>query len=191
MDICTTAPVSSASSTTSRAQPVLSMQQQAAQPPGLGIRLPQAGVLSLLPAPSADVIAPCATPPQLQPATDLLNLPDDLLFRLPGFLRTANTIPEIRNVARFRAACRALYLGHVDMAIVLINAGAWVDHSITGHNALMYAARRGRTATVDALLGAGANCRLEGKEGKTALSLSIEKKRAGVIKLLRAYGAAD
>jgi hypothetical protein len=73
--------------------------------------LPQAGVLSLLPAPSGDVIAPCATPSQLQPATALLNLPDDLLFSLPRFLRTANTILEIRNVARFRAACRALYLG--------------------------------------------------------------------------------
>ena len=111
MDIGTAASDARISSTTSHAQLPSPTQQRAAHPPGIGIRMPQAGALSMLPASGADVLALCATPPQLQPATGLLNLPNELLRLVASLLRTANTKPAIANIARFRAACTDLYLG--------------------------------------------------------------------------------
>ncbi|MCU1438913.1 MAG: Ankyrin, partial [Naasia sp.] len=43
-----------------------------------------------------------------QAATTLLDLPNDLLRHFIPFLRTENTVPAIRNAARFRAACERL-----------------------------------------------------------------------------------
>lgn len=60
----------------------------ASRPPSLVARMPQA---SLLPIP-----------------TGLLNLPDDLLRHLIAFLRTENTVPAIRDAARFRVTCERL-----------------------------------------------------------------------------------
>ena len=97
-------------------------------PPSLVERMPQTSPLSMLPASSADALAPCATLPQLQPATELLNLPNELLRHLTSFLRTANTIPAIRDVARFRAACKDLHQGITapipDGMMGLVDAGA-------------------------------------------------------------------
>ena len=80
------------------------------RPPLLAVRMPQAGALFIPPASGDDVLAHCATASQLQPPAELLNMPKDLLQHLTSVLRTANTRPAIRSVARFRAACKVLQL---------------------------------------------------------------------------------
>jgi hypothetical protein len=114
MDIGTTAPVSGTPSTTSHAAAIVHTATRAAhRPPSLVERMPGAYAHSMLAMPpnsSVDFLAPAGTQPQLQPAAELLNLPNDLLRHLTSFLRTANTIPAIRHVARLRAACKDLHL---------------------------------------------------------------------------------
>jgi hypothetical protein len=114
MDIGTTAPVSGTSSTTPPAAAIVQTATRAAhRPPSLVERMPGAYAHSMLAMPpnsSVDFLAPSGTQPQLQPAAELLNLPNDLLRHLTAFLRTANTIPAIRHVARLRAACKDLHL---------------------------------------------------------------------------------
>lgn len=112
MDIGTTAPVSGTSSTTSHAAAIAHTATRAAhRPPSLVERMPGAyahSVLAMPPDSSVDFLAPSGTQPQLQPAAELLNLPNDLLRFLTSFLRTTNTTPAIRNVARLRAVCADL-----------------------------------------------------------------------------------
>ena len=113
MDIGTTAPVSGTSSTTSHAAAIVHTATRAAhRPPTLVERMPAYAhsVLAMPPDSSVDFPAPSGTQPKLQPAAELLNLPNDLLRHLTSFLRTANTRPAIRNVAGLRAACKDLRL---------------------------------------------------------------------------------
>ena len=51
----------------------------------------------------------------------------------------------------------------------------------------MYAAEKGHVATVQALLCAGADCKLQCNAGATALSLAIEGQHEDAIRILRAH----
>ena len=108
--LCTTGSYP-AGARTATPQPVQSQETTPANhPPSLAERMPQASLLSIpaMPASGTNVLAAAGTPPH-QAATELLDLPGDLLLRLIPFLRTENTIPAIRNVARFRATCEHLH----------------------------------------------------------------------------------
>ena len=219
MAIRTTTLFSGVSSTTSRGQQPLSTQPQTALPPVIVIRMPQTSAFFLLPASSADVIAPCATEPQLHATTDLLNLPEDLLRRLASSLRTANTLPAIRNVAQFRATCKGLYSCIVQpipdgmMGLIEFNRLEELEQLLvqleqSGKNVALEVNRSGdwvkirdsgfRSAmplVASAYLGHADMAAVLINAGagvdRTALSLAIEKKRVSVIELLRAHGATD
>ena len=54
----------------------------------------------------------------------------------------------------------------------------------------MDSAREGHKEIVELLVSHGADIKVEDEEGRTALSYAVEWKRAEVVKLLRAKGAA-
>jgi ankyrin repeat protein len=86
---------------------------------------------------------------------------------------------------------KAATSGDIERVKVLIAAGADVDFQrvINGFTALIYAAQKGYTHIVEALLRAGANVNAKNKNGHTALMRAAEKDNPAIIEMLLQYGA--
>ena len=194
MDICTTAPVSGASSTTSRTQPALSKQQQAAQPPGIGIRLPQASILA--PAASGMPAVPDSAPQFIsRPA------PDSPRSRLCAAARDGdatavkrmlaagigdlNTVDPVTGMTALVLASRR---GHDDVVFLLCKGAAANDihrADAQGGSALMLAAAAGHTDVVELLLGKAATQQHKDQ----ALAAADANGQVASIRLLLSHGA--
>ena len=194
MDICTTAPVSGASSTTSRTQPALSTQQQAAQPPGIGIRLPQASILA--PAASGMPAVPDSAPQFIsRPA------PDSPRSRLCAAARDGDATAVKRMLAAgigdlntvdpvtcMTALVLASRRGHDDVVFLLCKGAAANDihrADAQGGSALMLAAAAGHTDVVELLLGKAATQQHKDQ----ALAAADANGQVASIRLLLSHGA--
>lgn len=92
------------------------------------------------------------------------------------------------NFALGRAAAK----GYTDIARLLIDKGADVNQANKdGWTALMEAAHYGHPAAVKLLLEKGADVNAASKVGTTALLLAEQKKRVGIVEVLKAAGAKE
>lgn len=110
MDMTLPAPSTSAS-LPRNAMPYPAQSQTPAaanSPPSLVERMLQISALPTLPCRS-DIRPRSSSPPRLQAAAEIMNLPTEVRLRLIPFLRPDNTMAAIRNVAWFRAACMQLH----------------------------------------------------------------------------------
>lgn len=93
------------------------------------------------------------------------------------------------------ALIAAAHLGHADVVRTLIRAGAPLDHvNNLGWTAVIEAIVLGdagprHTATLKALVEAGANLNLADRNGQTPLALASARGYAGMVELLRQAGA--
>ena len=194
MDIITTASVSGKSSTTFHAQQPLSTQQQAALPPGIGIRLPQAGIMALA---ASGMPAVPDSAPQLRrrPA------PDSPRSRLCAAARDGdvmavklmlaagngdlNTVDPVTGMSALVLAARR---GHDDVVFLLCNGASASDiHRADAHgdSALTLAAAAGHADVVELLLGKAATQQHKDQ----ALVAADVNGQAASIRLLLSHGA--
>jgi ankyrin repeat protein len=114
-----------------------------------------------------------------------------LKIALEGGTRAGNITSPYDGTALIAAA----HLGHVEVVRVLIAAKAPLDHvNNLGWTALIESivlgdGGRNHTATLEALVKAGANVNLADRQGATPLSLAKRRGYAGMVQILEAAGA--
>lgn len=193
MDMGTTASISTTSSTASPARLPSSAQQPAARPPAMGIRLPQAGVLSPTPSGGAFVV-------EVGPQFAQADAGDALHSRLCPAARRGDATAVKRMLAAgegnlntidpdsgLTVLALAAMHGHGDVVFLLCKGASASDihRDALGGSALTLAAAYGHTDVAELLL-----CRPAPQQHKDrALLDAAMQGRAAVIALLVAHGA--
>ena len=95
-----------------------------------------------------------------------------------------------KNHTGFTALTGATANNHTEIAKILVNHGANVNHRYEeGASPLMEAAHNGNSELVEFFIEKGADVNAKTKDGKSALTFAKEKNHSAVIEILKKHGA--